>query len=307
MSRPILARQWAPLLLALVFASAVATAQSAETAWQRAYTATRAGDWAAAIGAYREHLAAKPEDAWSWFALGSILHGQGEYPSAQQAFEKALEHQVSVPFVAQYNLAASLARQGRMEPALATLEEALAGGLVSGQQLLEDPDFQALAAADRSRLAHVADEAHRPCLHKPEYGEFDFWVGEWEVRIPSGYLAARDTVTRSADGCVVEQHWEGTLGNSAVSYSFYDSAEEKWRQAWIVSGGLAGTMEGGLESGSMVLVGNAPAFPGSIARATWTPQPDGTVEFQTERSADQGATWTPTPRMTYHRVGDKAP
>lgn len=295
-------------VLSIGSAAAVAAAGAEEpaepvSAWQRAYAATRAGEWATAIEAYREHLAAHPDDAWSWFTLGSILHGRSDFSGAEQAFETALERQIPVPAVAQYNLAASQARQGRLEEATATLEEALAGGLVGGEQLLEDPDFERLAQADRSRLARVADEFHRPCLHKPEYGQFDFWVGEWEVRIPSGYLAARDTVTRSADGCVVEQRWEGTLGNSAVSYTFYDSVEEKWRQAWIVSGGLAGTMEGGIEDGSMVLVGNAPAFPGSIARATWSPQPDGTVEFHTERSADQGATWTPTPLMIYHRVG----
>jgi hypothetical protein len=194
--------------------------------------------------------------------------------------------------------------QKRQRPAGArtALEEALAGGFVSGEQLLEDPDFRGLAEADRRRLGRVADELHRPCLHKPEYSQFDFWLGEWEVRIPSGFLAARDEVSRSADGCVIEQRWSGTLGNTAVSYTFYNSAEEKWQQAWVASGGGAGLMEGGMEDGSMVLRGRAASPPGAIARGSWVPQPDGTVRFETETSEDQGATWKQVGLLTYHRV-----
>jgi hypothetical protein len=301
MSRSILIVSLAVLFVTAPGRRGVSAAEALEhpSAWERASAATQAGDWAAAIAAYREHLAQKPQDAWSWYALGLLLHSQSDFAAAAGAFESALEHRVTVPSVAQYNLACSLARQGRHERAAEVLEEALAGGFHSGDQVLEDPDLVSLGDSERRRLARVADEAHRPCLHQPEHAQFDFWLGEWEVTIPSGFLASRDEVTRSEDGCVVHQSWKGTLGNTGRSYSFYDAAQEQWVQAWVGSAGLGGTMTGGLEGDRMVLVGASSTPPGSLARTSWLPQPDASVQVLTENSTDGGVTWTEGPVLTY--------
>lgn len=40
-----------------------------------------------------------------------------------------------------------------------------------------------------------------PCS-APEYRQFDFWIGRWNVYGPDGRLAGTNDVTREFDGCV---------------------------------------------------------------------------------------------------------
>jgi len=45
-----------------------------------------------------------------------------------------------------------------------------------------------------------------PCA-APEYRQFDFWIGDWNVYGPDGSLAGTNDVTRELDGCVLQEHW----------------------------------------------------------------------------------------------------
>jgi hypothetical protein len=51
-----------------------------------------------------------------------------------------------------------------------------------------------------------------PC-DAPAHREFDFWLGEWEVRTPDGKLAGTNRIEREHDGCVLR-------GGSAPSDRF---------------------------------------------------------------------------------------
>src|SRR5918996_1555494 len=45
-----------------------------------------------------------------------------------------------------------------------------------------------------------------PCA-APEYRQFDFWLGDWNVYNPAGALVGTNRVTREFDGCVLQEHW----------------------------------------------------------------------------------------------------
>ena len=76
----------------------------------------------------------------------------------------------------------------------------------------------------------------KPCS-TPEYRQFDFWVGEWDVwtqRIrEAGGKPARSKITLVEGGCVVQEEYTTSQGYSGRSLNWYDRADGKWHQAWI--------------------------------------------------------------------------
>lgn len=286
-------------MLALVVSipSAI-TAQPAT--FQRGIEASQRGDWPAAIEAYRAHLAAHPKDAWGYYALGSVLHGTGEFAAAAEAYEAALAHQVSVPAVVHYNLACSKARGGDLDSALESLAVAVSSGLFSGESILADPDFTSLR--DRPRFAELArqgDLAFRPCVLREPYRQLDFWIGTWDVRIQGGFRAGINRVERSEDGCVLTQTWEGVFGTRGRSWTVYDAARDLWTQTWVGRNGVVATAEGRLEGDAMVLVGPGASGPRSRSKTRWAPATGGKLTVTTWTSEDAGVTWS-QPTVTEH-------
>src|SRR5688572_30805518 len=84
-----------------------------------------------------------------------------------------------------------------------------------------------------------------PRCDLPEHGQFDFWVGEWDVDGKNG-PAGESSITSSLDGCVVREEWRGRSGYSGSSLNFYDRATGRWHQTWIATDGNPLFLEGGL-------------------------------------------------------------
>jgi hypothetical protein len=126
-----------------------------------------------------------------------------------------------------------------------------------------------------------------------ELRQFDFWLGEWDVRNADGELLGSNGITRVARGCGLLENWRGRAGSRGMSLNTYDSAARKWTQRWV-GDGTSLWLEGGLESGSMVLTGtgqrDTPNGP-VLDRLTWTPLPDGRVLQRWEISTDDGKQW----------------
>lgn len=134
-----------------------------------------------------------------------------------------------------------------------------------------------------------------PCL-APEYRQFDFWVGDWDVLDPAGNVVGTNNITREYDGCVVQEHWEARGPQKQVGSSFntYNPATRQWHQTWVDSTGGFLLLGGGFADGRMVLSGDMTNKRGRLRhRIAWTPQSDGRVRQFWETSADNGKTWKP--------------
>jgi hypothetical protein len=131
-----------------------------------------------------------------------------------------------------------------------------------------------------------------PCAEGP-FREFDFWIGEWEVRDAQGKTAGINTISNEENGCVLVERWRPASGASGQSYNYYDPAAKRWNQLWIGLGLLL-HMEGGFRDGSMRLEGPLQYLAqGRITtlRGTWTPLADGRMRQLFEESEDGGKTW----------------
>lgn len=131
-----------------------------------------------------------------------------------------------------------------------------------------------------------------PACQTPEFAQFDFWLGEWDVVAATGARAGSNTITRVHGGCVVLERWTGTGGVTGSSFNIYTPATGKWHQIWVDSSGTLLQLEGELAGGSMVLQGAGLTPKGPMQnRITWTPRADGSVRQFWEISSDGGKTW----------------
>lgn len=148
----------------------------------------------------------------------------------------------------------------------------------------------ALASAFSARPL-TAQSAASKC-QSTEYHQFDFWAGDWTVRDSTGTVIGTNTVTHEASGCALAEHWKGAGGSTGTSVNYYDSADGRWHQLWVGSGGLILHLRGRLVDDAMVLQGVRTTPKGSVHdRITWTPLADGRVRQAWEISTDDGTTW----------------
>jgi hypothetical protein len=108
----------------------------------------------------------------------------------------------------------------------------------------------------------------------PEYRQFDFWLGEWDVVTnpdtqpagtpppPAGQKPSSNVIVKAHDGCVLVENWTAT-GQTGQSFNIYDRTSRRWHQTWVDNGGGLHEYWGALENGNMVFRGEVPLGPGS--------------------------------------------
>ena len=138
----------------------------------------------------------------------------------------------------------------------------------------------------------------------PQSGEFDFWLGDWDVFDVAGAApaVARAHITRILDGCVVHELYESSSGGlRGESYSIYDRTRSVWHQTWVTNRGRLLQIEGGRREDRMMFNGSYLADDGrsTLIRALWWPVRDG-VRERADVSADSGRTWQPSFDLIFH-------
>lgn len=172
--------------------------------------------------------------------------------------------------------------------------------------------FAALFPSGHASAQNVPDTtaatppaAKRPCT-APEFHQFDFWIGTWEVRTPDGKVAGTNRIEPILDGCVLQETWRGARGLQGSSLNMYVPSAKRWHQTWMDQQGTLLLLDGTFRDGAMVMTGEAPSStkPGTMAqqRITWTPASDGTVRQLWEASDDTGKTWTTVFDGRYTRI-----
>jgi hypothetical protein len=108
----------------------------------------------------------------------------------------------------------------------------------------------------------------------PARRDFDFWIGNWEVRNPAGEVVGHNRIRRTVNGCGLREEWRGRRGLRGTSLNSWSAERGVWHQIWIDSAGSLLLLEGGMRDGTMVLEGNTidPEKPGVIihSRISWS-------------------------------------
>jgi hypothetical protein len=145
----------------------------------------------------------------------------------------------------------------------------------------------ALLAAPAAALAQTPTPPP-PACQSAEYRQFDFWLGEWEVFLPTGKKAGDSRIEAISAGCALLENWSGNGGFSGKSLNSYDSSDKQWHQSWVDSSGSRLELAGSYADKRMVLS----SAPGStVQRIAWSVNDDGSVRQLWESSVDGGKTW----------------
>ncbi len=137
-------------------------------------------------------------------------------------------------------------------------------------------------------------QKNAPCKSRPEYRQFDFWVGEWDVLTPQGQTAGTNSVQLILGDCVLFENWTGAKGGHGKSFNLYNAAAGKWQQTWVDNSGSLLELYGEYKDNQMRFTGetNAPGGKKTLERLTFTKLSDDKVRQFWEQSTDDGKTWT---------------
>jgi hypothetical protein len=153
--------------------------------------------------------------------------------------------------------------------------------------------------------AHVltAQPPQRQRCDGPEYRQFDFWVGEWNVTAEDGRVLGRNVITSVLDGCGLLESWTGAAGGTGHSLNAFDRTTRRWRQLWIDNSGGRLELVGELEGRNMILANEYAGPDGTTVqqRLTFEPTEYG-LRQHWERSTDGGKTWQSLFDGQYRRV-----
>lgn len=156
--------------------------------------------------------------------------------------------------------------------------------------------------------------AQKPCS-RPEFRQFDFWIGEWEVFGIKGNKAGDSKITLLLDSCVILEEWTGASAQQGLvytgkSFNSYNAATQQWQQTWTDNtGNTTEFLRGEGSEGKIVYYADKVTGPGGknfMRRLTFTRLSEDKVRQFGERSDDGGTTWTAEYDLEYRKKTNDA-
>ncbi len=268
------------------------------------------GDFKTAIPLIREKLEQKPKDGREWFRLGYALHAEEDYAGAIDAYENAAKFDATQRSISIYNWACALCLNDKPDAALAKLEEAVKAGFNRKRTIMEDDDFESIRA--RPQFEAIVRSIAPPQGSDEvvsEHTEMDFWVGSWELQDRNGDRIATTKVTARQNGYVLEEQWHVAKQQNGTVLTWFDPAEEIWKQTRVRSDGQILQLSGKFVDEGVTFTGRQTNQDGTVMQSRLRfvrSDDDNTVKYSIEESPDGdewkllfNGTWVPqTPRLS---------
>ena len=171
--------------------------------------------------------------------------------------------------------------------------------------------FLALALVVGGTTPTVAQDdtaqVKEPPCSSPEYGQFDFWIGTWDLTWGDGDNAGTgsNVISRELDGCVIEENFTSHGDNPFVgnSLSVYDAAAGIWKQTWVDNAGGYLDFTGGMVGDSMILSRDAVREGEPVKqRMVFHSIAADSLVWDWQSSSDDGQTWKLLWRIKYQRA-----
>ncbi len=135
------------------------------------------------------------------------------------------------------------------------------------------------------------------CETMDGFGDFDFWVGDWNVysNNEKRTLQGSNSVSKQHKNCLIVENWTSARGGTGSSMNYFDPVTGQWRQLWV-AGGYSIDYTGGLsKDGAMILKGKINYYKNDTTQAfrgTWTANSDGSVRQLFEILSLETNEWT---------------
>lgn len=151
--------------------------------------------------------------------------------------------------------------------------------------------------------------AQKPCS-RPEYRQFDFWLGEWEAFGINGKKAGDSKISMLLDSCVILEEWTSAgiqqgLRFAGKSFNTWNAAKKQWQQTWVDNtGGSTAYTEGKYEANKIVFRTSPFAFSKdtmAVRQLSFFNLGPDKVRQLGEISKDNGIKWTVEFDLEYRR------
>lgn len=257
-------------------------------------------DWPAAAERYEKITKIEEKNAGARYRYGVSLLNLNRNAEAVRNLESAMS--ISPNPVFALAAARAYARTENREKMYEVLEKSLAVGGIAPESLTGEKDFASVVNEPRfADLVRRSDMKVNPCKARPEFRQFDFWIGEWAPKNVQGVTVGSSSIQLILGSCIIFENWS-TPASSGKSFNLYDTRDSKWHQTWVDDKGLMTQYVGGLVDGKMMLMSESSANgKKTLSRMTFSKLENGDVRQHGENSLDEGKTWTTTFDFTYVR------
>jgi hypothetical protein len=271
--------------------------QETRTAANNAY---QKQNWPEAIKYFGEIIKLEPKNGGAHYRQGvSFLNVKNNEEALRVLL---IANTISPNPVYAFAVARAYARLQNKAKVYEVLEATVPMGGIQASQIDAEADFKDLRNDPKFiEVEKKVDLAANPCNGKPEFRQFDFWIGEWAPKNAQGVTVGTSSIQLILNNCVIFENWNTPI-SSGKSFSSYDTTDGKWHQTWVDDKGTLAYYVGGLVDGKMVL-DNERVVNGkkTIGRMTFSKLENGDVRQHGESSTDDGKTWTTTFDFTYVR------
>lgn len=162
-----------------------------------------------------------------------------------------------------------------------------------------------LAAGMSTAFAQTQASLPKPCSTIPEYRQFDFWLGEWEVYGINGNQAGQSRISMILDSCIILEEWTGGRGYAGKSFNSWNAVKRQWQQTWVDNvGGSTQYLRGTGEAGKIIFFADNEIAPDGKTfrrKLSFYKLSNDKVRQHGERSNDGGQTWTTEYDLEYRR------
>lgn len=157
--------------------------------------------------------------------------------------------------------------------------------------------------------ASNAQSGKLPCS-RPEYRQFDFWIGEWEAFGINGKKAGDSKISLILDSCIILEEWTSAtvqqgLRYAGKSFNTYNAVTRQWQQTWVDNtGGSNEYLEGKFEDNKIIFRSSPFKFSKdtmAIRRITFTNLSPVKLRQHGEISKDNGLAWATEYDLEYLR------
>lgn len=293
-------RQLSALCL-LILCSYAVLGQGAISAEERAAAndAYLKQDWKTAATAYEKIAKAEDKNPQARYRLGISLLNLGKAAEAQAPLESAIA--ISPNAIFALALARAYVRSGNAEKIYPIFDQSMTLGGIPASSISGEKDFDSIRNEPKFvEYVKKLDAVANPCRARPEFRQFDFWIGEWAVVNPQGLNVATSSIQLILGDCVIFENWNPSAG-AGKSFSLWDATDGKWHQTWVDARGTISHYTGGLQGDKMILVAEtvSPTGQKGLIRMTYSRLADGSVRQHGESSSDGGKVWTTSYDLKY--------
>jgi tetratricopeptide (TPR) repeat protein len=262
-----------------------------------------AADWPKVVSLYQAIAKQEPQNGNARMRAGIGLLNQNKTQAAIKQLEEASALGTN-PMVFFY-LASAYAQSNQSDKCVAALDNAIKNGFSALTLFENDPNLAKIKSeAAIEEMHHRLLEGVYPCRYSEQARQFDFWIGEWDVKSAAGQQAGSSSIQLMLGECVIYENWTSAppQNYSGKSFNLYNSATGKWMQTWVDDkGAVIEFISGEYKDNKLVFV-TKPDPQNQITRLTFFNMERDLVRQLFEVTKDDGKTWTTTADLYYHRI-----